>query len=911
MSSSPRRARRYAAALALPLAITLNALPALADPSPDPVPPDRASSTAQNGVALMRIVVADQSGVDKLLAMGVDLAEYSKPVDGGIEVHAVLSPEEARSLRDQGFDVRDAISDQSDYAANLAERRQALAAASADAAETDTLTPLRAEWFTSLDNQRFLSVEVKTSATDAQTVLTATWDSGPGTAPDSGGSTTMSRFTDAGQYMYHRFNSPLPITETPTQVTITSSRGGSVTVPVTKWLGEPRKAPGKHYVQDFVDHYMDPTEVTGRIVALSKQFPNISEIIDLPYKTNGYRRQAQAQFGTGSGNALASTFYVTSKAYGSEGGNDVSVALASPGTASAPLSVAVNGKDVVVSLATDASGAVTSTASEVVAALNGDSAASALLTAALYRTSPGTGVVAAAPATKLTDNLKAPATVSRQPFQMKALRIGKSRDGSKTGVFLYCQEHAREWVTPLTCVETAERLLRNYALDADTKKLVNNLDIFIVPTINPDGAHYSMYDYNMQRKNMVNYCAADGSDPARRNSWGVDLNRNFSVGSASDGYVGGSTTCTGETYSGPSELSEPETRNEVWLTEQYPNIKFAMNTHSYGGYFMWPPGAYKSAGRETLPRPDLGTEEYFWNASAHILSAVQGWRGTAIWPGRTGPVIDVLYSAAGNSADEFWYNKGIIGWDFEVGADVYDPATNRYTSVGFQPPFDEGHEEAMEFSNGQIGILEVAQSYEKDKQKPESKLVVSDRTDSSATFTFTVDEPANVYYTLDGSRPTLSSPKLTSSGMREGAAKITVDKTTEVHWFAMDLAGNVEKNYKPDGNGKNYNKETVTVGKAPVVPLTVTASSRCTGTSAYVAVTAVNAGDGPATVELTTPYGSKTVAGVAPGKQAYQSFNTRAGNIGAGTVTVKATATIDGKQVTSSYDAAYSAADCH
>lgn len=204
MRSSPRRARRYAAALALPLAITLNALPALAGPSPDPVPPDRASSTAQNGVALMRVVVADQSGVDKLVALGVDLAEYSKPVDGGIEVHAVLSPDEARSLRDQGFDVRDAISDQSDYAANLAERRQALASASADATETDTLTPLRAEWFTSLDDQRFLSVEVKTSATDAQTVLTATWDSGPGTAPDSGGTATMSRFTDAGQYMYHR-----------------------------------------------------------------------------------------------------------------------------------------------------------------------------------------------------------------------------------------------------------------------------------------------------------------------------------------------------------------------------------------------------------------------------------------------------------------------------------------------------------------------------------------------------------------------------------------------------------------------------------------------------------------------------------------------------------------------------------
>ncbi|TQS07663.1 DUF1349 domain-containing protein [Microbispora hainanensis] len=96
----------------------------------------------------------------------------------------------------------------------------------------------------------------------------------------------------------------------------------------------------------------------------------------------------------------------------------------------------------------------------------------------------------------------------------------------------------------------------------------------------------------------------------------------------------------------------------------------------------------------------------------------------------------------------------------------------------------------------------------------------------------------------------------------------------------------------------------------PEVKLTVTAASRCIGTSAYVAVTAVNDGDVPATITLTTPFGTKTVADVAPGKQAYQSFNTRAGNIDAGTVTVTGTATIDGKQATSSYDADYAAASC-
>ncbi|MFB9176606.1 hypothetical protein ACFFX1_00485 [Dactylosporangium sucinum] len=65
-----------------------------------------------------------------------------------------------------------------------------------------------------------------------------------------------------------------------------------------------------------------------------------------------------------------------------------------------------------------------------------------------------------------------------------------------------------------------------------------------------------------------------------------------------------------------------------------------------------------------------------------------------------------------------------------------------------------------------------------------------------------------------------------------------------------------------------------------------------------------------ATITLTTPFGSRTIADVAPGRQAYQSFSARAGQVAAGTVTVTATATIGGTPVTSTYQAAYSATTC-
>ncbi|MBB6470853.1 ThuA domain-containing protein [Sphaerisporangium rubeum] len=131
---------------------------------------------------------------------------------------------------------------------------------------------------------------------------------------------------------------------------------------------------------------------------------------------------------------------------------------------------------------------------------------------------------------------------------------------------------------------------------------------------------------------------------------------------------------------------------------------------------------------------------------------------------------------------------------------------------------------------------------------------------------------------------------------------ITGDGDHTFSYRSVDKAGNVEE-------AKVLNL-TITTPATPKVNLTVTASARCVGTTAYLAVTAVNDGAETASITLTTPYGNKTVTDVTTGKQAYQSFNTRLGQLGAGTVTVTGTATIGGKQVTTPYEVAYSAISC-
>lgn len=78
------------------------------------------------------------------------------------------------------------------------------------------------------------------------------------------------------------------------------------------------------------------------------------------------------------------------------------VQLADPGGASVALSVDTDGLDVIVTLATNGSSVITSTAAQVIAAVNEHDAASGLLVAANEGASSGAGVVPAAAITALT-----------------------------------------------------------------------------------------------------------------------------------------------------------------------------------------------------------------------------------------------------------------------------------------------------------------------------------------------------------------------------------------------------------------------------------------------------------------------------------------------------------------------------
>ncbi|GAA0485861.1 hypothetical protein Ade02nite_09480 [Paractinoplanes deccanensis] len=668
-------------AVAAALALIVTPLPAQASPPPNPL------TLAAGEPALIRFRLPDEAMLQRLVAAGEDLAARPRTQDGAVLVDIVVDDKRLAALTEQGAVPVQVIQRASSGAAR---------ATRAAAVQADTLQFLQAYWWTST-GRTFLQTQVFTTATDDPDVeITVTWR----TADGATGSFPLVRFEDSGEYQYH-YALPQPMPSRPVQVTATSSLGGtSRAITPAVWPGATPPALPSGYQKDFVDAYMTPVDIKARIKRLARQYPTLVDVINLPNKTQGYRRTAVAYLGDPNAAAVV----VESVAFGDQGMNGVQVRTVDPGVANRPLSATYRDRVLTIRLATDATGKTISTTDDVAAFIS--ARYPQRFRAVVEEGSAGLPMPVAGPA-RLDDGLQG-AEVPKGPWTVQALRIGKVRDGSRPGVLAYSQEHAREWATPLVTLEFAERLLANYATDPATRELVDAVDVFVIPTVNPDGANYSFNDFNFQRKNLVNHCTGATRDPRYRNSWGVDINRNYTVGSYFDGYVGASANCLSGTYAGTAELSETESRNVIALAKAHPNIGLAMNVHSYGGYFMWPPGAYKADGRVTLPRPSIDESKFFLDSARRIVGAISAERGTVTWPSYTGPVADVLYSAAGNSADQLYYELGIDAWDFEVGNDRWNEETQQWEGVGFQPPFEEAHAEAQEYANGLVELVRVA-----------------------------------------------------------------------------------------------------------------------------------------------------------------------------------------------------------
>ncbi|WP_307448698.1 LamG-like jellyroll fold domain-containing protein [Microbacterium proteolyticum] len=105
---------------------------------------------------------------------------------------------------------------------------------------------------------------------------------------------------------------------------------------------------------------------------------------------------------------------------------------------------------------------------------------------------------------------------------------------------------------------------------------------------------------------------------------------------------------------------------------------------------------------------------------------------------------------------------------------------------------------------------------------------------------------------------------------------------------------------------------TVSTTVTVTAPVTVasTASTRCVAGKVTLVTTVKNTSAYAVDVALTTTWGTKSMRSVAPGATASTTFTTRAASVPAGSVGVTATATVDGKPVSTQTSTAYAARSC-
>lgn len=97
---------------------------------------------------------------------------------------------------------------------------------------------------------------------------------------------------------------------------------------------------------------------------------------------------------------------------------------------------------------------------------------------------------------------------------------------------------------------------------------------------------------------------------------------------------------------------------------------------------------------------------------------------------------------------------------------------------------------------------------------------------------------------------------------------------------------------------------------APTLDVELTAGTRCAAGKVVVTVRATNAEEVPIAVDFETPYGSKSVASVAPGASVAHTFTTRLVSVAGGAVFVDSSATIDGRAVSTESEEPYAARSC-
>ena len=268
--------------------------------------------------------------------------------------------------------------------------------------------------------------------------------------------------------------------------------------------------------------------------------------------------------------------------------------------------------------------------------------------------------------------------------------------------------HAREWIGNELGVAFIEYLLNNYKTNPKVYKTLKYNTIYIVPCLNPDGYEYSRSHFSFWRKNR-----RDNGD----GTFGVDLNRNFSVGYSK------SSNTSSNVYSGPKPFSEPETQAIKKFVDTHENITLALDYHSQGNVFF---PAHKFNHEAEIDGTDLNTMCANMNYEIHRVTG----RKYGIHRGK--PPTKLI----SGSGREYYYSKGIVAAVVEVGTrNIPDFMKNMTESIDENIP-------------ALLKTFGEAQNYSKNAPIRPSNFIAKKTTSSTVTLSWDYPKDEDIFFRI-------------------------------------------------------------------------------------------------------------------------------------------------------------------
>ncbi len=244
-------------------------------------------------------------------------------------------------------------------------------------------------------------------------------------------------------------------------------------------------------------------------------------------------------------------------------------------------------------------------------------------------------------------------------IMLATLSLGVENADLKPALLYTGTIHAREWIGNELAIAFIKHLLANYQSDPQIVQALTKNTLYIVPCLNPDGFEYSRTHFSFWRKNRRKN--PDGT-------YGVDLNRNFSVGFTRI------KDTSSNVYSGPEPFSEPETRAIKEFVDTHENITIALDYHSQGNVFF---PAHKFNHESEIEGTDLNV------LCANMNYEIQKVTGRKYGIHRGKPPTKLI----SGSGREYYYSRGIIASVVEVGTrNIPDYMQNMKESIAENIP---------------------------------------------------------------------------------------------------------------------------------------------------------------------------------------------------------------------------------